>query len=319
MRKAWIAGAALAALWAWPAAPRADDVVHLGKAVGVAWTFLAADVGVAEGIYKKYGLDVEISSFGGDAKLQQAMAAGAVDFGLGSGPAMAFAVKGAPVIAVAAFGDQPSDISIVLPADSPIKSVKDLKGKLLAVSTTGSLTDWLVKRVSSSEGWGTDGIRTAALGDAPSQVAAMRAHEVDGLMGSTDYSFQLEERHEGRQLVGMGTFVPHFIAHVVFARRDLVKEKPDVVRRFLKGFFASIAFIRDHKAETIKIAEPIQHESPAVLSRAQDYEMPMLRLDGVFDPEGLKLIKQSFVDMHILDREPPDDAILTRAFVPVTP
>src|SRR5690348_12388304 len=69
------------------------DKVHAGKAVAVAWSFIPLDVGVAEGIYAKYGLDVDITAFGGDAKLQQGLASGSTDFGLGSGPGMAFVAK----------------------------------------------------------------------------------------------------------------------------------------------------------------------------------------------------------------------------------
>lgn len=138
-------------------------------------------------------------------------------------------------------------------------------------------------------------------------------------MGSTDNGFKLEERHEARVLVGMERFVPHFVTHVVFARRALVAEKPALIERFLKGFFAAIAYIKTHKAETIAIARPIQHESDAVLSKAQDHEMPMMILDGEFDPQGLKLLKQSFTEMGILKRAPADDQILTRRFLPVRP
>ena len=137
-------GAAL--LMGWTANARAADKVRVGKAVGTAWTFTPIDVGLAEGIFAKYGLDVEVANFSGDAKLQQGLLSNSLDFGLGSGPAMAFAVKGAPVVAVAAFANEPRNIGVTVAADSPIKTVADLKGKLLAISTTGSLTEWLVKR-----------------------------------------------------------------------------------------------------------------------------------------------------------------------------
>ena len=143
---------------------QALDKVHAGKAVAVAWSFIPLDVGVAEGIYAKYGLDVDITAFGGDAKLQQGLASGSTDFGLGSGPGMAFVAKGAPVIAVAAFATEPRNLSVIVGADSPIHKVADLKGKLIGVTTAGSLTDWLVHRLSATEGWGKDGVRTAALG-----------------------------------------------------------------------------------------------------------------------------------------------------------
>src|SRR5450631_2114925 len=104
------------------------DKVRAGKAVDVAWTFTMLDIGTEEGIFAKYGIEVEILTFLGDAKLQQAMAADSADFGLGSGPSMAFAVKGAPVIGVAAFAAEPRNIAVVVLPDG-LKTVQELKGK----------------------------------------------------------------------------------------------------------------------------------------------------------------------------------------------
>src|SRR6202162_421406 len=81
----------------------ANDQIHVGKAQGTAWTFLPVDIGIEQGFFAKQGLDVDSASLGGDAKVAQAGAAGSIDFGLGSGPGMAFAAKGSPAIAVAAF------------------------------------------------------------------------------------------------------------------------------------------------------------------------------------------------------------------------
>ena len=300
-------------------ATEAADHLRVGKAVGTAWTFTAIDVGIEQGIFAKYGLDVESAAFSGDAKLQQGLLSNSLDFGLGSGPAMAFAVKGAPILAVAAFANEPRNIAITVREDSPVKAVADLKGKLLAISTSGSLTEWLVKRVSSAEGWGADGIRRVAIGDAVQQTAALRANQVDGVMGALENGFQLEERHEGRVLVGMEKYVPHFVTHVIFARKELIANNPDEVSRFLKGFFGSLQWIKDHKAESLALVQPILNESPAVLDKTYDVEMPMMVMDGQFDPQGLALIKDSFVDLGILDQKPSDDQMLTRQFLPVKP
>ena len=301
-----------------PAAHAADQV-RVGKSVGTAWTFTVVDVGIHDGIFAKYGIDAEIAAFSGDAKLQQGMLANSLDFGLGSGPSMAFAAKGAPVIAVAAFANEPANIGVTVGEPSPIKTVADLKGKLMAISTTGSLTEWLVKRMATTEGWGADGVRTVAIGDAVQQTAALRSGQIDGFMGALESGFQLEERHEGRVLVAMDHYVKHFVTHVIFARKELVANNPELVTRFLKGFFASMAVVKADKERTLKIVQPILNESPAVLSKTYDIEIPMMELDGQFDPEGLKLIKDSFVDLGILDKIPSDDQMLTRQFLPVKP
>jgi len=297
----------------------AADKVRAAKAVDVAWSFIPLNVGVEEGIFAKYGLDVEISALTGDAKLQQALASDSVDFGLGSGPSMAFAVKGSPVIAVAAFATEPRNISVVVGADSTIKTVADLKGTRLAVTTVGSLTDWLVHRLSVQEGWGTDGVKTAAIGGFESALPAMKTHQVDGMMAATEAGYMLEERHEGRVLVGMEKYAPKFHTHVIFARKQLVADKPELVERFLKGFFASIAFMKANKAKTTEIASSVLKQDAAVMNRTWDYEISMLETDGHFDPEAVEVIKDSFVGMGILSEKPSNDQLFTTRFVPVKP
>ncbi len=301
------------------AAAQAADKVHAGKAVDVAWSFIPLNVGVEQGIFAKYGLDVEIVNFTGDAKLQQGLTSDSVDFGLGSGPSMAFAAKGSPVIGVAAFAAEPRNISVVVGADSPIKGVPDLKGKLLAVTTAGSLTDWLAKRLAVQEGWGTDGVRTIALGSFESFLSALRTNQIDGMMVATEAGYLLEEKKEGRIIVGMEKYAPKFHTHVVFTRKNLLQQSPDLVNRFLKGFFASIAFMKTHKNETTEIATRVLHQSPAVMSRTWDYEISMLEDDGHFDPQAVAVLKDSFIGMGILNSKPADDQLFTTRFLPVKP
>jgi ABC-type nitrate/sulfonate/bicarbonate transport system substrate-binding protein len=136
-----IAAAVIAAALSGAGVAHANDLIHVGKAQASPWTFVPLDVGVAEGLFAKQGLDVDVVSLGGDAKVQQALAAGSIDFGLASGPGLAFAAKGGAAIGVAAFAGAPHNISAIVLADSPIKTVADLKGKAIAVSTIGSLSE----------------------------------------------------------------------------------------------------------------------------------------------------------------------------------
>ncbi|HXS39732.1 MAG TPA: ABC transporter substrate-binding protein [Stellaceae bacterium] len=297
----------------------AADKLRVGKAQGLAWTFLPADIGIEQGFFAKYGIEVEIVALTGDAKVQQALAAKSIDFGLGSGPGMAFAAKGSPVIAVAAFAGPPRNISAVVRADSPVKSVADLRGKLIGVSTVGSLTDWLAKQMAVQEGWGKNGVQTVPLGAIAASLAALKAHQIDASVLATEAGFQLAERGEARIVVGMDKYAPHFITHVVFARKDILAENPTLIDRFLKGFFASIAFMKTHKPQTVAAAERVLKQSPKVASETYDYEISMLTDDGRFDPKAVEVLKQSFVEMGTLDRKPADDELFTTHFVPVKP
>jgi ABC-type nitrate/sulfonate/bicarbonate transport system substrate-binding protein len=147
----------------------------------------------------------------------------------------------------------------------------------------------------------------------------MKAHQIDAVVLSTEAGFGLEERHEGRMLISMDHYAPHFITHVVFARKALVAEKPQLVERFLKGFFAAIAYMKAHRAETSALAAKVLHENLSVVEKDYDFEGPMFTTDGTFDLQAVAVLKKSYVELGTLPSEPPDSALFTTQFVPVKP
>ena len=298
---------------------QATDRVRVAKAQGSAWTFLPLDIGIEQGFFARQGLDIEIANLAGDAKVQQAFAAGSVDFGLGSGPGMAFAAKGSPALAVAAFAGPPRSISAIVLRDSPITKVADLKGQRIAVSTAGSLSDWLAKQMAIQEGWGQDGIQAVPLGAIATSVAALKTKQVDAVVLATEAGLRLEEQNEGRVLATMDRYAPHFITHVVFAQKSLIANNPGLVSRFLRGFFAAIAFVKTHKEETSVVAERILHQSPTLARKVYDLEAGMFIDDGHFEAPAIATLKQSFIDMKTIQSAPADAELFTTQFVLVKP
>src|SRR5262249_21365195 len=99
--------------------------------------------------------------------------------------------KGAPAIGVAAMYGPPANLALVLPFDTPIKTVGDLKGKRIGVTTTGSLTDWLGRELSRQQGWGRGGIQILAPGQMPAPVAAIQRGELDGMVIEAATGYEL--------------------------------------------------------------------------------------------------------------------------------
>src|SRR5690242_14490986 len=160
-----------------PPAMAADAKLRVGKAIALPFDFVQLDVGIQKGFFKKHGLDVEGTSFAGSAKLQQALAADAIDIGLGSGPELAFVAKGNSDLGIAAFAG-PMGLLLIARPDAGINSPSDLKGKKIGVSTVGGLTDWAVHQASRHQGWGPDGIVVTPLGTDEAQVAALRTKDL---------------------------------------------------------------------------------------------------------------------------------------------
>ncbi|MFZ3359952.1 MAG: ABC transporter substrate-binding protein [Xanthobacteraceae bacterium] len=313
---ALIGVASLAALAFAPAASAGTDTLRVGKAGRTAFSFVAADVGSQTGIFKNNGLDLQVSSFGGDAKVQQAMAADSIDIGLGSGPGLAFIVKGSPVKGIAAMAGPPLIFALVVRNDGSVKSVDDLKGRKVGVSTVGSLTSWLVEEVSRQKGWGNDGMMQVPVGDDGARVAAVKSKSLDAAVVNLAVALNYADQGDGRIILRFGDIAKHFIAHVIFATDNAIRNRPDDLRRFLKGWFETIAFMRGHKAETVKIAMPVMDTDAKLTAEIYDELMPMFSDDGRFDPQALAALQRSFVEMKTLQQEPDMSKLITDAFLP---
>ncbi len=314
-RLAWLLVLAAAHLGATAADARAQDTLRVGRAIANSWSFIPLDVGMAAGIFAKQGLAIESVSFTGSARLQQGMAAKSIDIGLSSGPELAMVAKGAPVIAVGAIVLSPR-MTITVRAGGPIRQPQDLRGKRIGVSTSASLTEWLTRELSRREGWGRDGVQAIALGSDAAQIAAMKTKQIDGLVLDVATAMRLESAGEGRIVLYFGDIIKDFIQNAAYARRDLVAANPQLVRRFLAGWYDTIAYMGTHKDESIRIALPIVDLPPDLAARGYDQWMEAYSRDGRFDPLALGLLAKSFVEMGLLPAEPDMKGLYTEEFLP---
>jgi ABC-type nitrate/sulfonate/bicarbonate transport system substrate-binding protein len=298
-----------------PAAMAADQL-RVGKGFPSLFQFTPLDVGIAEGIFKKHGLDVVASAFTGDAKLQQAFAAGAIDIGIGSGPGMAFIAKGAPVLGVAEEAGPPLGITLCVAADSPVKTISDLKGRTASISSVGSQTEWMMRELSRQQGWGPDGIKMVALGGVPAQLSALRTKQVDAVPFDITTAYKLQNAGQARLLLKFGDIVKEYVNHVIFATNEVVTKRPNDVRQFLAAWFETIAFVKTHKSETVRVASGVLKIPEPIIARVYDETLRMLSDDGKFDRRGLAVLRRSFVEMKILPEEPDMSKLYTERFLP---
>ncbi len=291
------------------------EKLRTGKAIALPFDFTPLDIGMAKGFFEKHGLDLDITSFAGSAKLQQGLAADAIDIGLGSGPELAFVAKGAPVLGICAYAG-PVNLMMVIRPDSGIKTVADLKGKRISASTVGSLTDWVTREVSRQQGWGNDGILVTPLGTNEAQVAAMRSKETEGLAVDPAGAFDLEEKGVGKILLRYSTVAPVFINHVSYASNKIIAEHPEQLKAFLAAWFDTIAWMKANKDETVKLASPVMHATLDITARDYDETMPTFSDTGKFEPAALKVLSRSFVQMGALPAEPDMSKLYTEKFLP---
>jgi len=294
----------------------AAEKLRVGKAVPEAFSFVPLDIGLQKGFFQKYGLEIESVAFAGDARMQQAMASDSLDIALGSGPAMAFIVKGSPIKGIAAMAGAPLLLTLIVRNDDTVKNVADLKGRRVSVSTDGSLTYWLVSETSRQQGWGPDGIAITPMGATQPQIAALKRKEIDGMVTDISTALDLERIGDGRILMRFGDLVKDFHIHVIFATNKDIAEKPEALRNFLKGWFETIRFMRSNKAETVAIAKDVIQKDADIVAHTYDTLMPMFSDDGKFDPKAMAVLAKSYVELKVLPTEPDPKDLIDDRFLP---
>lgn len=311
-----IISAAMVFALARPAA--AADKLRVGKSSPGSFSFTPLDVGVETGIFKKNGLDLQIIGFSGGTKMQQALAADAIDIAFGSGPEMVLTAKGSPMIAVAMMAGSPRNFSVIVPYKSAARTLDDLKGKKIGVSGNPSLSYFMAAEIALTKGWGANGIVPVVVGGLQSGVvAALRTHQVDAITFDTRVGLQLEKVKEGRLLAPCSDYITHFITHAIYGQDNLVKSNPDALRRFLKGWFETIKFMQAHKATSVRIASRVTGAPPEIESKEYDLLMPkFFSPDGRFSPQNVAAVADSLKLLHAIDKLPDMSKLYTDQYLP---
>lgn len=210
-------------------AARAEDKVT----VVTGWTAEAEHGGFyqahALGIYKKYGLDVTIRQGGPQVNTAQLLAAGAVDFRIGSNDSgdFNFVNTGAPDLAVAAIFQKDPTILIAHP-NVGINTVADMKGHPIALAKANFDTWWpLLKK---KYGFTDAQVRPYTFQLAPFLVDQNLVQI--GFVTSEPYAIKKQAGFEPKVFLvaneGYDTY-----ASIIETSQALVSTKPDLVRRFV--------------------------------------------------------------------------------------
>ena len=204
-------------------------VLHVGDQAGSGSQSLLT----AAGLLSKLPFKIEWSDFTSGPPMLQAMGSGAVDIGsVGDAPPVFAAAGGEKVAIVGAVTAGPNASAIVVPANSPIHSVAQLKGKKIAVAQ-GSSADYHLLTVLNKAGLSVHDVTLTYLQPAEG-LAALTSGHVDAWDIWSPYIEQVVGQDHARILVnGTGYGAPYSFA--VASRAALADPaKAAAIRDYLK-------------------------------------------------------------------------------------
>ena len=297
-------------------APAADHL-RIGRSPSFAFAYVPLEVAKSQGMLQKEGIEIEIISFEGASKMDLGMTSGSVDITLGSPTEMAAIAKGMPAKAVAIIARPVKELAIIVPNDSPLTSIKELKGKSIGIATVGSITQWAALELARSQGWKPEDVKLVSISSGGgAAAAAMKTHQVDADVSNLMSGVVMEKQKVARVIANASDFASDFPMHEMSASDALIEANPDAIRRFIKAWFEAAAFMREHKAEAIEAAMPVTGLSQEDEEKEYDLLMPEITSNGKHEPAMIQRIADSFLELRLLDHKPDMEKLYTNKFLP---
>ncbi len=218
-------------------AAQAEDTIKLAVGQRGNWDTSVSEIGQRVGIFKKHGLVLEMVYTQGAGETQQAVISGSVNLGIAGGimGSLSAFSKGAPLRIISAETTGAKDLYWYVKADSPIKSLKDTEGKILAYSTNGSSTHGIVSAFVKQYDLKA---RPTAVGGPAVNLTGVMSGQID--VGWAAPPFGLDQLDKGDiRIIATGNDAEAFRGQTVrvnIANADYLKANKDVVVRYMKAY-----------------------------------------------------------------------------------
>jgi ABC-type nitrate/sulfonate/bicarbonate transport system substrate-binding protein len=219
-------------------------------------------------LYEKYGLDAEVITMNGSGISSKALISGGIDIAPIATPTVINAnLAGADMQIL---GHTLPGVVHALMVRPEIKKVEDLKGKKIAVSSLGSLTDFLVRHIAKKKGLnpdrdviliqtGSDADRIVALSSGVVQGAAL-SHPAYGKAQQLGFPMLWDSAKE-----------VDYPWIEITTRRAIIKKDRELIMNYMKAHLEGIAlFKRDRALGTRVIKKTLRVEDEALVNESYE-------------------------------------------------
>ncbi len=269
--------AAMLALVVTPVLAQALDKVTFGTN----WVAQAEHGGfyqaLADGTYKKYGLDVTIAPGGPNVNNRILLPVGKIDFFMSANTLQSFdaVAQKIPTVPVAAIFQKEPQVLLAHP-DQGIEKFEDLKRLTLFVSKEGivSYFQWMKKD------FGFDESKVKPYTFNPQPFLADKRTAMQGYVTSEPFAVEKQGGFKPKIFLladqGFNAY-----STLIETRRDLVEKKPDLVQRFVD---ASIIGWYNYLYGDNKAANAlIRKDNPEMTDEAMAYSVAKMKEFGIVD------------------------------------
>jgi ABC-type nitrate/sulfonate/bicarbonate transport system substrate-binding protein len=241
----------------------------------IAVTELQFRIAQMKGFYREEGLDLETLLIRGSVGMQ-ALVGGSVDYASAAGSINAAGVRGAPVRLVLIVNSKPQ---FDLVGQRDIKSVQQLKGKVVGISSRGGAVDLLTQLIFTKHGLTPNKDVTSIVIGTPEELAtALRAGVIAACLLSPPRQLILYREGFSR-LAYSGDYLPSYPSGGVGATEEKIKNNPSEVLAFVRASLKGLQYYSQHRSEAVDIISKYLGVKDLSLA-GEVYDLHLSRLGG---------------------------------------
>ena len=269
----------------------------LGGTMSPAW--VAQDLG----LFTKHGLQHSLNYLAATTAIQ-AIVGGTEEIGLVGNQGIDVALEGADTVYIASTAPR---FIFHLYGDPAIKTVADLKGKVLAVTQPAASTDYASRMLLRRYGLVPDkDVKILYAGSSPAVLTTLKSGNAAAGLMSAPITFQAQELGLKHILNVTELNIP-FIFVAVVTTRKVIQQKPDAVSRYLRGYTEAISIIRRDKETAMKVmAKFMKTDNRQLLEAVYDEHAPVFQRLPLMTKEEVQAVLEVAKSPKAAQAKPED-------------
>jgi NitT/TauT family transport system substrate-binding protein len=271
---------------------------------------LPTEISKRKGFYQEEGLDARKIVIRTPLHIA-ALLAGELDYSTVTGIVSAASAQGHPLKSVMGWFDKPLHMLI---ARAGIKTLADLRGKRVAVSTFNSVPHVMLREVMAHSGMNADKeITVLALGGSGDRLAALVAGTVDATPLDVAY-IQRTEQLGFNNLLYLGDAVNLRLGGFAVSQ-DKIQKNPEQITRVIRATLKGVRFLKNNKPETLAIMRDYLKISGDYVERIYQFALKSLNEDGLVAKSSLDTEIRLMREQFKIKEEIPESKIAEWKFI----
>ena len=269
----------------------------LGGTMAPVW--IAQDLG----LFTKHGLQHSLNYLAATTAIQ-AIVGGTEEIGLVGNQGIDVALEGADTVYIASTAPR---FIFHLYGDPAIKSVADLKGKVLAATQAAASSDYAGRILLRRYGLVPDkDVKILYAGSSPAVLTTIKSGNAAAGLMSAPITFQAQELGLKHILNVTDLNIP-FVFVAVVTTRKVLQQKPDAVTRYLRGYTEAISIIHRDKETTMKVmAKFMKTDNRQLLEAVYEEHEPVFQRVPLMTKEEVRAVLEVVKGPKAAQAKPED-------------